>query len=66
MLHSAGFGEIRRQVSGRHAVLHLGVGDGAVLLAQMKSLAFVTKVQVTLLTMVRFSPVWMRRWLFRV
>jgi hypothetical protein len=54
MLHSAGFGELRRQVSGRHAVLHLGVGDGAVLLAQMKSqLAFVTKVQVTLLTLKR-------------
>lgn len=52
---SAGFGELRRQVSGRHAVLHLGVGDGAMLLAQVKSqLAFVTEVQVTLLTMVRF------------
>lgn len=52
---SAGFGELRGQVSGRHAVLHLGVGDGAMLLAQMESqLAFVAKVQVTLLTMVRF------------
>lgn len=52
---SAGFGELRRQVSGRHAVLHLGVGDGAMLLAQVKSqLAFVTKMQVALLAMVRF------------
>lgn len=52
---SAGFGELRRQVRGRHAVLHLGVGDGTVLLAQVKSqLAFVTEMQVTLLAMVRF------------
>lgn len=49
---SAGFGELRRQVSGWHAVLHLGVGDGAMLLAQVKSqLAFVTEMQVTLLTL---------------
>lgn len=52
---SAGFGELRGQVSGRHAVLHLGVGDGTVLLAQVKTqLAFVTEMQVTLLAMVRF------------
>lgn len=52
---SAGFGEFRGQVSGRHAVLHLGVGDGTVLLAQVKTqLAFVTEMQVTLLAMVRF------------
>lgn len=51
---SAGFGELRRQVGSRHTVLHLGVGNGAVLLAQMKSqLAFVTEVQVTLLTLKR-------------
>lgn len=52
---SAGFGELRRQISGGHAVLHLGVGDGAVLLAQVKTeLTFVTEMQVTLLAMVRF------------
>lgn len=49
---SAGFGELRGQVSGGHAVLHLGVGDGAVLLAQVKTqLAFVTEMQVTLLAL---------------
>lgn len=55
-LHAlAGFGQLRRQLGGRHAVLYLGVGDGAVLLAQMKSqLAFVTEMQVTLLAMVGF------------
>lgn len=49
---SAGFGELRGQVSGGHAILHLGVGDGAVLLAQVKTeLTFVTEMQVTLLTL---------------
>lgn len=49
---SAGFGELRGQVGGRHAVLHLGVGDGAMLLAQVKTqLAFVTEMQVALLTL---------------
>lgn len=64
---SAGFGELRRQVGGGHAVLHLGVGDGAMLLAQVKSqLAFVAEMQITLLAMVRFLSVWIRRWLLRV
>lgn len=49
---SAGFGKLRGQVSGGHAVLHLGVGDGAVFLAQVKTqLAFVTEMQVTLLAL---------------
>lgn len=52
---SAGLGQLRGQVGGGHAVLHLGVGDGAMLLAQVKTqLAFVTEMQVTLLAMVRF------------
>lgn len=49
---SAGFGELRGQVSGWHAVLHLGVGDGTVLLAQVETqLTFVAEMQVTLLTL---------------
>lgn len=49
---SAGFGELRGQVSGGHTVLHLGVGNGTVLLAQVKTqLAFVTEMQVTFLTL---------------
>lgn len=49
---SAGFGELRRQVGGGHTVLHLGVGDGAMLLAQVKTqLAFVAEMQVTLLAL---------------
>ena len=49
---SAGFGELRGQVSGGHTVLHFGVGDGTVLLAQVKTqLAFVTEMQVTFLTL---------------
>ena len=49
---SAGFGELRGQVSGGHAVLHLGVGDSPMLLAQVKTqLAFVTEMQVTLLAL---------------
>lgn len=49
---SAGLGQFWGQVGGRHAVLHLGVGDGAVLLAQVETqLAFVTEMQVTLLAL---------------
>lgn len=49
---SAGFGELRGQVGGGHTVLHLGVGDGAVLLAQVETqLAFVAEMQVTLLAL---------------
>lgn len=49
---SAGFGELRGQVSGGHTVLHLGVGNGTMLLAQVKTqLAFVTEMQVTFLTL---------------
>lgn len=52
---SASLGELRRHLARRDAVLHLGVGDGPVLLPQVEpQLAFVAEVQVALLTMVRF------------
>lgn len=49
---SAGFGELGRHLAGRDAVLHLGVGDGPVLLPQVEpQLAFVAEMQVALLTL---------------
>lgn len=54
-LPSAGLGELRRHLARRDAVLHLGVGDGPVLLPQVKpQLALVAEMQVALLTMIRF------------
>lgn len=52
---SAGLGQLRGHLAGRDAVLHLGVGDGPVLLPQVEpQLAFVAEVQVALLTMIGF------------
>lgn len=52
---SAGFGELRGHLAARDAVLHLGVGDGPVLLPQVEpQLAFVAEMQVALLTMIGF------------
>lgn len=49
---SASLGELRRHLARRDAVLHLGVGDGPVLLPQVEpQLAFVAEVQVALLTL---------------
>lgn len=51
-LPSAGLGELRRHLARRDAVLHLGVGDGPVLLPEVKpQLAFVAEMQVALLTL---------------
>lgn len=51
-LPSAGLGELRRHLTRGDAVLHLGVGDGPVLLPEVKpQLAFVAEMQVALLTL---------------
>lgn len=51
-LPSAGLGELRRHLARGDAVLHLGVGDGPVLLPQVKpQLALVAEMQVALLTL---------------
>lgn len=48
----AGLGELWRHLARRDAILHLGVGDGPVLLPEMKpQLAFMAEMQVALLTL---------------
>lgn len=51
---SAGLGQAHNQVGGSPAILSLGVGDGTVLLPEMKpQLTLVSEVQVTFFTMIR-------------
>lgn len=49
----AGFGQVGGHIHRGHAVLDLGVGDGAVLLSKMQpQLTLVTEVQVAFFTLV--------------
>lgn len=51
---SAGANEARDDVAGSPAILSLGVGDGAVLLSEVKpQLTLVSEVEVTFFTMIR-------------